>query len=244
MATLSRKFRVYSDGSIQHEPVQPPVVGTLPRDMIFVRVLHEAELPANRRHVPPRMPEVRPMFPNHHVPFGKYWQLLSKQMNPLLTPGNWTAAYHYELWIANNQGFGMDDDPRANYITGQDLSFADPRVEALTCGGNLLRVIGEIQAKTTGIGLTACYIVETLNWRNAPPKWEDLQKKPWFITEGTKLTGDGGVTRFPQGQQSNGFMPGVRHPLIADPSRIPIIEKWRVRAWTDPNPPDPYKVYL
>lgn len=198
------------------------------------RVLHEREVPSAWRNVPPRMPEVRPLFPNHHVPFGKYWQLLSWKMNPLLTAGNMTAVYHFRLWIANNQGFGMEDDPRANYFENKNLSRALPRVEALTCGGNLLT--GQIQGDNL--------LLETLDWRNAPPSLEWIQARPWFVTEAVKLDGEGYPARFPQGRQDNGFQPGARHPLIADPGRYVItIPLWRVERWTASELPDPYQVY-
>lgn len=210
---------------ISYEPVRPPLW----------RVLHEAEVPEFRRNVPPRMPEVRPFFPNHHSEFGKHWQGLSWDMNPLLNAGNMTAVYDGELWVANNQGFGMDGDPRANYFTNRNLTFENIRVEALTCGGNVL----------TGYEEDTNLVVETLQWSDPVPTVGWIEKRPWLITHAVKLDGDGLPARFGQGYSHLGFTPGVRHPLVANPKRYKItIPKWRVVRWTESELPDPYKVYL
>lgn len=244
MGLVSHSLGVFSDGSVRE------LAGTLPADSVFVRVRHEAELPSSRQHVPPRMPEVQPLYENSHVPFGRSHQLLSKAMNPLLSAGQWTAVYHFQLWIANNQGFGMNGqgdnplNPRANFIALTNIGAPLPKVEALTCGGNLLKVIGARVAKTT-FGLEECWIVETLNYKDPVPTLEWINARPWLITTAVKLDGEGKPTRFPQGMQPNGFVPGVRHPLLADPSRFQVcIPKWAVVRWTEPNAPDPYRLYL
>src|SRR5688572_13720975 len=186
------------------------------------RVLHEAEVPAFRRNVPPKMPEVRTFFPNHHVKFGKYWQLLSRSMNPLLNNGNWTAVYDWQLWIANDNGFGDPGDPRANYIENRNLDYELPRVEALTCGGNVL----------TGYVENGYLVTETLNWRDPAPSLDWIMARPWLVTEGVKLDRNGNPTRFPQGYNQLGYTPGIRHPLLADPANYKVvIPMWRVVEW-------------
>jgi hypothetical protein len=241
MASPTFSISVFRDGSIQ--AVQHGGRG-LPSDMRFVRVLHEAEQPAARRYTPARQPEVRPLFPNHFSPFEKYWQLLAWKLNPKLLAGNMTAVYSNTLWISNGQGFGDKTDPRANYFENVHLTYDPPKVEALTCAGNVLHVLGETRAKTND-GIQDCYIVETLDWHNPAPSLEWIEARPWLITHATKLDNDGNVTRFPQGYNHLGYAPGVRHPLIADPRRYPqiVIEKWRVVEWRESFAPDPYQVY-
>lgn len=220
----------------------PAPVRTLPEGMRFVRVLHEAELPASRRITPAKMPEVRPLFPNHYSPFGEGWQNTSWTLNRLLTANNMTAVYDDALWIANNTGFG--GTPRRNYFIPEDLDAKEGlRVEALTCGGNILHVIGEGAMKTNS-GIEQCYFVETLDYRVVP--LYTLEDKPWLVTTATKLDPYGNPTRFPQGRQPNGYQPGVRHPLVADTVRYPQIgiPKWRCVEWTEAYAPDPYKVYI
>ena len=41
-----------------------------------------------------------------------------------------------------------------------------------------------------------------------------------------------------------GYIPGVVHPFVSDPSKVITIPKWRCVDWNEANPPDPYKVYL
>lgn len=221
---------------------EPPKQRMLPAEYKFVRVLHEAELPLSKHSTPAKMPEVRPFFPNHFSWFGKEWQILSWKLNPLLNAGNMTAVYNEALWIANNTGFG--NTPRRNYFVPEDLDAPeDIKVEALTCGGNVLRVLGEGTAKTNS-GIEQCYFIEALDYRTVPTF--DLETRPWLITIATKLDPYGQPTRFPQGRQPNGYQPGVRHPLVADVQRYPqiAIPKWRCVAWTEGDMPDPLKVYL
>jgi hypothetical protein len=208
---------------------------------VFVRVLHEKELAANLPHTTPyKRPEVRPFFPNGFVPFGESWQLLAWSMNPLLSAGNMTAVYDYRLWIANDNGLGDPNDPRANYFTRSNLSSSLPKVEALTCGGNLLHVLGEARVKTNS-GLEDCYQIDYLDWR-LPVSPPFIQARPWLSTWAVTLGGDGTPRRFSYGTQADGFVPGVRHPLVASgPIYIP---KWRVVKWDGSLPPDPYRVYV
>ncbi len=226
---------------ISSKRYRPEQTTQLPRDKHFVRVLHELELASHLPHTtPPGRPEVRAMFPNHHIPFRKPWQLKSKAMNPLCSPANWSAGYHHKLWIANDHGMGDANDPRANYVTGENLTSPLPRVEALTCGGNLLSVIGEALVKTDR-GKEACYIIETLDYSAAPPD----EIPPWLVTTAVNMGTDGTPRRFEQARQPNGFIPGFFHPLLADPKRFTVaIPKWRVVDWAEDYAPDVYRVYL
>ena len=197
------------------------------------KVLHDAEMGEDRRK---NLPEVQPLFPNHHVPFMQIWQRLSRAANPFLTDDKWTAVYGWKLWIANNQGFGNDDDPRANYILGTNLDKKDPRVEVLTCGGNLL----------TGYEETGNLVVETLDWRAFAPTTEWLLAHPWFCTYAVSVDGKGQPRRFPQGEQPNGEMKDIIHPLMADPERFTkiTIPLDKVIRWTAAELPDKYRLYL
>jgi hypothetical protein len=228
---------------IEGRRYRPEPAGTLPRDMRFVRVLHELELaPHLERTTPPSRPEVRQMYPeNLFVPFGKAWQLFAWKLNPLLKANNMTAVYDDHLWIANNNGFS--DDLRANYFTNENLDKPLPKVETLTCGGNLLRVLGEVAVKI-GTKFVDSYIIDVLDYRQAPPTLEWIEARPWLITIAVNMGSDGTPRRFTQGTQPNGFVPGVRHPFLSDPSKRITIPKWRCVEWREANAPDPYFVYL
>jgi hypothetical protein len=220
---LLHSLQVMSDGDVRAaNPVEFPRL---------VRVFHELELPEARRITPPGRPEVRPLFPNHFVPFDQRWQMKSYEMNrPWLTPSKWTTVYGWQLWITNNNGFGNGDDPRANFVTGENVNEPLPKVEALTCGGNLLHVLGETERD---------YLIETLDYRNPPPAIIPR----WLTTIAVSMDSNGTPRRFPQGQQPNGFMPDVLHPLLADPLRFVVtIPRWRCEPWLSAEC-DPYKLY-
>lgn len=219
--------------------------GSLPPGR-YVRVLHEAEVPAARRNVPHGRPEVRAMFPNHFVQFGRDWQLFAwKKLNPLLKANNMTAIYDDSLWVTNNEGFGNPNDPRANYFENRNLDKPAPKVENITCGGNLLRVLGEVMAKAGERTLEPCFVVETLQWSDPVPSLEWLEARPWLITHAVDLDSNGMPSKFPQGYKHLGYTPGVRHPLVADPKRFRIvIPTWRCVLWTEPTAPDPLNIYL
>jgi hypothetical protein len=230
---------------VYQNPNELPPSNPLPDGMKFVRVLHEVELPPNKRYTPLRQPEVRPLFPNHFSWFGRGWQLLSWDMNghQYMNAGNMTAIYNEALWIANNWGFG--NVPRANYFTMEDLEYDTIKVESLTCGGNLLHVLGEGLYKTNTSTKVPCYIVEVLGYNKILPTYEWIKNHPWLITTAVKLNPYGEPIPFPQGRQPDGYQPGVRHPLVCNSSTYPeiVIEKWRVEDWISKDVPDPYKVY-
>ena len=135
---------------IKAEPVivipPPPIPPPADRPRLW-RIKHDIELGALWRD---NLPEVHPFFPNHHVPFLEVWQRLSRELNPLLTDEKWTAVYSFKRFATNNNGFGNPDDPRANYITGTHLDKADPRVEVLKCGGNLVTGYPECSPRVWG----------------------------------------------------------------------------------------------
>jgi hypothetical protein len=220
--------------------------GKLPSDYFFVRVLHELELDESLHTTPASRPEVRQLFPaNLFSPFDRGWQMLAWDMNPYCTAGNITSVYHFRLWVVNNNGFGDSSHPRRNYFENTHLSDPLPKVEAITCGGNLLHVIGEAMVKTNN-GLEDCYIIETLDYHNLPPTVEWMDKHPWLITWAVNMGSDGTPRRFTYGMQPNGFIPGVKHPFLSNPRDYQIaIQKWRCSSrWTESFAPDPYRVYL
>lgn len=232
------------------------------------RVLHDLELDGVWRK---NLPEVVPGFPNHFVAFSKYWQLLSKEMNPLLTPKAWTQVYTGLLWIANRQGFDMPGDPRANFVTGANLGAELPRVENLTTGESVVKgkkgysltvalqetlaVIKDAIVERKGfmpvrksfaaIAQNNVLFVEMLNVNDPPPTAEWLREHREFCTIAVTVDGKGTPRRFPQGEQPNGYMAEIIHPFVGDPVRFkPYVQLSRVTPWTEPGWPDPFKVYL
>lgn len=198
------------------------------------RVLHEREVPSHLRTTPLNMPEMRVLLPNHFSPFGEAWQKLSKAMNPRISNNKWTAVYGDTLWITNRQGFGNDEDPRANFILGSNLTSPLPKVEALTTGGSLL----------TGRVSGSYLIIEALDHRS-PPSLDWILDRPWFWTYAVTMDSHSNPRPFPQGLQTDGSVAHIIHPLVCDPVRYPEIKipLWRVQRWTAAELPDPFRVY-
>lgn len=200
---------------------------TLPDNLY--RVLHWAEA---GKEIPSGRPEIWPLFPNHFSPFNGPWQLTAKAMNPLVSGKKMTVFYGHGLWIANGQGFGMDK-PRANYFLMEDLDAELPRVEMLTCGGNVLT--GHVE----GMDL----VVDVLDWRVAPPRADLIE--PWHRTVAVQVYGDGTVGRFPQGEQPDGSVVTMYHPQLGDPRNFPkiTIPLSCVEKWDRDYLPDPFTFY-
>lgn len=197
------------------------------------RVLHELELPPHLRHTPLKMPEVRPTFPNQFCDFGRDAQLLSKSMNPLFSPDKWSVVYDDTLWVTNRQGFGNPDDPRANYVTGKNLMYDDPKLEALTTGGSC----------HTGYIVGDTFYVESLHYENVP-SLEWILARPWFWVYAITMDSHLKPRPFPQGIQPNGENVLFKHPFFTNTVRyVATMPKWTVVPWTGEGMPDPLKIY-
>lgn len=212
---------------------QPKPPATDPRFPQLWRVKHDIEIGTLWR---PNMPEVHPLFPNHHSEFGRGWQLLSKAMNPKINGSRWTACYTFQRYVTNNQGFGNPNDPRANYVLGTNLKEETPRVEALTTGGSF----------HTGTVEGNVLIVETLD-ASAVPSLDWIMARPWFWVYAVTVDSKGTPRRFPQGLQANGEIVPIIHPLVTNRSRHPkiTIPLSKLEKWDMTKPlPDPFKIYL
>ncbi len=193
------------------------------------RVLHDAELPKGIWRA--GMPSVHPLYPNHHSPFQKWAQRVSFGLNPWFTEERWRDVYHYRYWISNNQGYGIPDDPRADYVNMRDLTKDLPRVEALLSGGQL------VEGTRNGDWVT----VKGLHY-NAPVTLEYLQAHPQYWVRGVYAGGTGQPFRM-LGDKYDG--PAFIHPLIVNNDKGPlVIEAYKLQAWTATEPPDPLRLYL
>lgn len=212
-------------------------VWKLPPEVIapqLYRVRHDIELPRGLWR--PNMPEVHPIFPNHHSEFDRPWQLLSKAMNPRIDNNRWTACYTFQRYLTNNQGFGMSNDPRANHVLGKNLRCDNPRVEALTTGGSFHS--GVENGKDLILDTLDVHDVPTLDW---------IMARPWFWVYAVTVDGNGTPRRFPQGLQPSGEVVPIIHPLFTDRRKYPkpTIPLSKLEKWDMSKPlPDPFKVYL
>lgn len=179
----------------------------------------------------PGMPEVHPLFPNHHSPFQAWAQLRSYELNPWLTKELWRTGYHYGYWMTNNQGYGMEDDPRADFINSRDTMEELPRVEALVCGGSM------IEGERNGDWVK----VKGLHF-NTPVSSEYLKANPQFWTRGV-WTGNSGTPFRLLGDKYDGE--AIVHPLIVNKDKGDLfIQANKLQEWTNPFLPNPLRIYI
>lgn len=205
----------------------------VPRKNIW-RVLHDKEI-AKLGIKPlwrPGMPEVHPLFPNHHSPFQAWAQLRSWELNSVwMDKYRWTDIYHHRYWITNDQGFGDENSPRANFILGKDTLKELPRVEALVCGGSL------IEGERNGDWVR----VKGLHF-NTPVSAEFMKTHPQFWVRGVYAGGTGQPFRM-LGDKYEGE--AIIHPLIVNESKGDLfIQANKLQAWTSNETPDPLKIYI
>jgi hypothetical protein len=209
-----------------------------PRNTNLWRILHDIELQTlyGQNLWRPNMPEVHPFFPNHHSEFGEKFQKKVIELNPRIDVNKLAACYTYKRYLTNNQGFGMEDDPRANWFTMKNLEYENPRVEALSTGGSL------IEGEESGDNV----IVRSLHYADPPPSYAWFQQNPQYFVYAVNVDGLGTPRRFTQGLQLNGEIVPIVHPFFTNRSRYPVltIPKWKLIRWTEQNPPDPFRVYI
>lgn len=181
------------------------------------------------------MPEVYNLEPTHVTELTPQRQYLSyalfrhgaPSLDEKLALSRWTALMHYKRAFTNQQGFGDSSDPRANYITGENLDAELPKFpKTLICGG----------ATITGTIEGALLKVTTLR---SVPSLDELLATPWLYFHAVNSTSVR-ITRFPQGTVAElGIYEPVLVPLFA--SR----DVYYPLAWLDKLPvgsgvADPY----
>ena len=195
----------------------------------FWRVKHDKELPQGIWRA--GLPSVHPILPNHHSPFQKWAQLVSFELNPWLDEELWTKFYHYRYAFTNDNGYGDDSDPRANFVTGEDTTAPLPRVEALVTGGSMIE----------GERLGDWVKVRGLHY-NTPVTAEYLRAHPEFWVRGVYASA-AGVPYKLLGHKYDG--PPCVHPLIVNDAKGELhIEAWKLVEWTGAGVPEPLKLYL
>lgn len=248
---------------VEKRAVAPPPIEYPP----LWKVMHDLELGKVRQVVidyGAALPEVFPMLPNHFVPWGKPWQLLEYEVNDWMTKRDWMKLHTGARFANNRNGFGMSGDPRANYVTGENLGKPDPKQEALFCGGAVitgtpvLSVMESIRqavalardviarrASFMGFRQTVMSLVDknvlnvwTLNGREAAPTKQWVLDRPWTRFPAVSVNPRGEIHNLTQGGM--GRMKWIL--LLADRNRYPTLtyplSKLRRIAPGAP-PPDP-----
>ena len=183
------------------------------------------------------LPEIYNLEPSHATELTPRIQYLSyalfkhgaPSLKEAFAQNRWKSLMHYKRAFTNGQGFGNSDDPRANYISGENLDAELPKFpKTLICGG----------ATVTGTVEGALLKVSTLSPDNLPTL-EELIETPWLYFHAVNSTWDR-ITRFPQGT--------VAELDIYEPVLVPLIASRDVYyplAWLDKLPlgsgvADPY----
>lgn len=132
--------------------------------------------------VPALLPSVHQLSPNHYTPLTRAWQLFWWKQNPLMSTEKMTAVLKNNVCYTNGQGFGIEGDPRQNWILNEDIERKQdgtyinglPKMEALVLGGNVV----------TGTPDGDKFWPLTLDGTKAPPAGITYQSHPWLIHAG------------------------------------------------------------
>ena len=117
MATLTRSLSVFSDGSLK---IAGSPTSETPANLY--RVQTDAEIGRTTR---PNLPMIFNFLEQPGVILDRNWQFYLRVCNLGMTLNALTAHLHHQKAITNQQGFGMADDPRRNYLLGEDLDAVD-----------------------------------------------------------------------------------------------------------------------
>ncbi len=180
----------------------PARINPVPPNKQLYRLKHDYEYPNTIRLTAPTA-EVFRLSPFYSTVLTEKWQWfcfdLIREMVPdwsfELQAQKWRAVYNNSTAFTNGQGFDADpgEEHHANYITGEDLEFSDPKIFTLICGGNVI----------SGVEVGSYLVVETLDGKADPPVGVSRATHPWLIQCGTIITlikrsdGTNKVIRFP-----------------------------------------------
>lgn len=197
------------------------------------RCLHTIE---GGRWVPPGMPEERTPDNALSLPMTEAIQRMSFRLmtyaNPTVTPTDWTRVHDYDRCFNNGQGFRDQSDPRANYITGEDLDKELPKYDKAmrVCGGTFI----------TGTAVSDKLIcragVDGIDANSPMPDAATIIRKHWF-TYAVSVSNDyKKIVHFPQGNGGAVLVPFVFRGEIT----FPLV--WFER-WVGNELPDPLRIY-
>ncbi len=196
------------------------------------RVLHKAE--GGYGKTPQGMPEVVPPENPVGIDMTKEIQRMSfelmKHFNPAITPELWSKVHEHDIAFTNYQGFKKPGDPRANFITGQDLNKELPKYDKAgrICGGMFVTGIergGKLVCQPGVHGIAA----------NKPlPDIQTIVENNWYFYAISFHPRR--VEHFPQGKGGPVAIPFIFDREIVFP--ISLFEKWEADTL-----PDPLKMY-
>lgn len=201
------------------------------------RCLHTVE---GGRPVPPGMPEERTPDYALSLPMTEAIQRMSyalmRHVNPTITPTNWTRVHDYDRCFNNGQGFRDADDPRANFITGENLDKPLPKYDKAmrVCGGTFIR--GNVVWDSFGQKLECIAGVHGINADQPLPDPETIIRNHWFTYAVSVNSDYTKIAHFPQGNGGPVLVPFIFRGKITFP--LAWFEKW-----VGNELPDPLRIY-
>lgn len=201
---------------LDYVPQPQPVVD----EPVLYRVLHDFELPGGVRQIVKDrgvpLPEVHSLLPNQFTPLNYSWQWLWYKMNRNMSPLEWRKLASCHRAFTNNFGYDCSEGkhgPFADFVNGKDIGAEKPKIEALVCGGAVLR-----GAETTYKGEPHLRVDVMDGTKPPPSEWD----KEWLYYEAVSVRPDGGV-------QSFSITPHPEYvPLVA--SILPVyVPMWKVK---------------
>jgi hypothetical protein len=197
------------------------------------RVLHKAEggYDKNPLGMPGVIPPINPLALEMTEAIQRMSFSLMKQFNPAITPQLWTKIHDHDRAFTNHNGFAKAGDPRANYITGENLSSPLPKYDKMQrlCGGQFVR--GEVR----GDNLVCIPGVHGIDASKPLPSIQTIIDNNWYLFAIT-LTNASKVDHFPQGKGGPVVIPFIFDREIEFP--LSLFEKWEADTL-----PDPLKIY-
>ena len=166
---------------------------------------------------PLNMPIVRPSLPNSRpIPFTKPMQLLARDLqlhfNKTITDKQFTSTYGEYVAFTNGAGFN-GKVPRANYITGTNLSYALPKLQkAIFCGGNFIR--GHKQ----GTSLLAVPGIDGIDCNKSMPSLQTVLDNQWYFFATTLYKSFTSYGHFPQGNGGPVAIPYFLRETVSYPA--------------------------
>jgi len=176
-------------------------------------------------------PDVLPLL-SMSMEITREWQWYIRAMNPGMAPEQASALLGDQKAFTNNNGFGNPDEPRANWILGENLTAPLPKFpKVFTCGF----------ACHTGREEGDELVVTTFNGNNPPPDINLINpgSHPWLFFHATVVKVSSTTEArypFPNGQPTWGVnVPAVWMPLVSRfEVRYPLAKMRKVSGYVLP----------
>lgn len=197
------------------------------------RCLHTAE---DGRWVPLGMPEERTPDYARALQMTEAIQRMSYRLmtyaNPTITARQWTDVHQYDRCFNNGTGFKDPYDPRANFITGENLSYPLPAYDKAMriCGGTFVRGDAVADKLVFRAG------VHGIDGNGPMPDPETIIRNHWYtyaVSVGNRYDR---ISHFPQGNGGVVLVPFIFRDTITFP--LAWFERWESDAL-----PDPLRIY-